>query len=281
MLDCQKKKEPQQIAKYTNIVTKQYAAEKNFEDIFPWLWNCQKSPYVHFIAHSKRADGSTIILGWLTLLVLEHNGKPHGSISEISTRRVRDEFYGGVGKRLNDAVVAWATKEGLEFLYLWPLNETVRAIYMRPEWGYLPKQEDVRHLFRVLRGEPPADFLATLVRTQETEDAEMMESLEEHLDTIEGIVESFADEELQDLWEKAKEYLDTDNPPHIGEFIQSAQLLESWPEEEQVTAVYELLKAFVDKQGKKGGRRKSRKSHKSHKSRRRQQKRKYTRRRHS
>ncbi len=275
MLECRKKKERQQILAYAEQIAKQYNAEKNYTDIFPWKKACKGAPYVHFIAHAKRADGSTLILGWLTLLILEHDGKPHGSIVEISTRRIRDEFYGGVGKRLNDAVVSWATEKGLEFLYLWPLNETVRAIYMRPEWGYLPKQDDVRQLFRVLRGEPPADFLATLVRTEEMEDAEMMESLEEHIDMVEGIVDAFADEELQDLWERAKDYLDTDNP-HIGEFIQSAQLLESWPEEEQVTAVYELLTDFLEKQGKKGGRWRCRKGRQSRK---RQQKRKYTRRR--
>ncbi len=233
VLDCSKKKDTKQIAEFSKLVEAQYAAEKNYVNVFPWIKGC-KSPFIHFIAHTKRKDGRPLIGGWLTLLIMEHEGKDHGYLSEISTRRTKDEHYGGVGQLLHSAMLQWAAKHKLEFVYLWPLNEGVRAIYMKPDWGYVPKRNDVHQLFRVLRSEPPNDFLDTLVRPDETE--ERAETLDEYIEMIEEIVETLGDEEFQELLEKARPFLVSDNP-HIADFLQNAQILETLEEGDRITEV--------------------------------------------
>ena len=111
----------------------------------PWKGVC-KNDY-HYVARDK-ATG--IICGWLTIAMKTFKRTKYIYIVEISTRRIHNDLYGGVGQRLHNKMIEDATRLGAKFVYLYPLNAAVREIYMRPEWGYSQQRPDVKHLFRPL-----------------------------------------------------------------------------------------------------------------------------------
>ena len=73
------------------------------------------------------------------------------------------------------------------------------------------------------------------------------DSIKNSINTLEDLVDAIGDNELEEVWEKAKKYINIKNP-HIEEFIKSVDLLETMEEPEQVSAVYELITEFVEKQ---------------------------------
>ena len=122
-----------------------------FKSIFPWKKQCEEAPtHVHYVAQSPAG----IICGWLTARVVDEFSQHYIYLNEISTRRIRDELYGGVGLSLHTVLVKDAREAGVDFIYLYPLNPEVAAIYQRPEWGYVKQRPEINQLFLILR-EPP------------------------------------------------------------------------------------------------------------------------------
>ena len=127
-----------------------------FHTIFPWKKQCDEpGNHLHYVAQAPNGT----ICGWLRAKVIDKYGRRYIYLNEISTRRVRDELYGGVGLSLNSALVKDAMAEGVDFIYLYPLNPEVASIYQRPEWGYARQRPETVQMFRVLRNPPTREML--------------------------------------------------------------------------------------------------------------------------
>lgn len=130
--------------------------------ITPWESKFGTQPNWHFVAHALVPGVSDTICGWLTAQLKEEYGRKYVYLSEISTRRIKDEIYGGVGKMLHDALVAAARANGYDFIYLYPVSKAISKIYER--WGYTPSSDVLLHQFYVinlLRG--PTDAMKSVL----------------------------------------------------------------------------------------------------------------------
>jgi len=158
---------------------RQQARNQGFSDVIqPWKDLCSNE--FHFVAR----DTTGVVCGWLTAKwktdMGERKGKGKGKgkskgtskgtskgneegnfmyLVEISTRRIRNALYGGVGQRLHQALVAHARSLGANFIALYPLNPEVKALYMKPEWGYVELRPDVNQLFHILKKAPSDEYL--------------------------------------------------------------------------------------------------------------------------
>lgn len=161
------KEDLEEIKKFTALVKDQLGkSSENFKDEFPWEKECYNPEYVHYIATGVKGNGSRVVCGWS--VVLPHSDA-HGKrvyLIGISTRRTRDELYGGIGQLLHNTIVEEYSSAGYDFVYLWPLNDAVRAIYKSDKWGYVELRDDVHHLFRILNKPPSSEFLDSLVRRE-------------------------------------------------------------------------------------------------------------------
>jgi hypothetical protein len=131
-----------------------------FKSIFPWKKQCEEaSDHIHYVAQSPNG----IICGWLTARLVEEFGQHYMYLNEISTRRIKDELYGGVGLTLHAALVKDAKEAGVDFIYLYPLNPEVAAIYKRAEWGYTEQRPEIVQLFLILRAPPNRAMLDSVM----------------------------------------------------------------------------------------------------------------------
>ena len=141
------------------------AQQSGFSRIFPWKKQCDAGDYerkhIHYVAHARTKEGGTVICGWMTAIQKSEFGQNYVYISEISTRRIKDEYYGGVGQRLHAHLVEDAKAKGQEFIYLFPLDETVVPIYEK--WGYKTMRPEISHMFLPLHGEPGKAMLDSLM----------------------------------------------------------------------------------------------------------------------
>jgi hypothetical protein len=127
--------------------------------ITPWESKFGNDPDWHFVAQAP--DGR--ICGWLTAQLKETDSRRYIYLAEISTRRIRDELYGGVGKKLHDALLAAARANGYDFIYLYPVSRAVAAVYEK--WGYTPSYQkaSIAHQFYVLNRVPTEGILRSLI----------------------------------------------------------------------------------------------------------------------
>lgn len=146
------------IEKYANKAEEQVERNQNFVSIFPWKKRCDGLDR-HYVASAPNGT----ICGWLACTVFAKYGYTYIYINEISTRRIKDELYGGVGTRLHAALVADAEAEGMDFIYLSPLNDGVAAIY--EHWGYVRPRSDVKQQFYILKRGPPSKLLDRYIPT--------------------------------------------------------------------------------------------------------------------
>lgn len=138
----------------------QQAGNEGFsKTIQPWKDICTHT--YHYVA---RDSNTGIICGWLTASLKTVKRQTFMYLAEISTRRIRNELYGGVGQRLHTAFLADARRLGAKFACLYPLNAEVKAIYMKPEWGYVQLRPNVEKLFHILTGLPSKEFLDSMAR---------------------------------------------------------------------------------------------------------------------
>ena len=116
--------------------------------ITPWQSKFGGAVDWHFVAQAP--DGR--ICGWLTAQLKQTDFRRYIYLAEISTRRIRDEVYGGVGTRLHDALVDAARAGGYDFIYLYPVNAVVASIYEK--WGYSPSSATLPYQFYVINRGP-------------------------------------------------------------------------------------------------------------------------------
>lgn len=144
--DCDKDKE--KIEDLVELANVQQNRDHGFVSIFPWLGGCKLAPR-HYVAQKK--DGT--ICGWMTVIPKEEGGKSYYYLSEISVIRTPDPSYKGVGIRLQKTLVEDGTKEGMDFIYLYPLTPEVAKTYVE-KWGYKQLDPSLEHLFYILKSEP-------------------------------------------------------------------------------------------------------------------------------
>ena len=141
----------------------QQSKNAGFQRIFPWKKQCDLGNYerrhIHYVAHALTKEGATVICGWMTAVWKTEFGQHYVYISEISTRRIKDEYYGGVGQRLHARLVEDARDQ--EFIYLFPLDDTVVPIYAK--WGYKTMRPEISHMFLLLKGAPNRKLLDSLM----------------------------------------------------------------------------------------------------------------------
>lgn len=119
----------------------QYVArmqKSGFKDIFPWETHIDND-MIMFIAATdvatlracrKVPTKDTQICGWLTAFI-------QGNVvylAEISSRSASDNRYKGIGYELFMRLVEWCKNNSKEFIYLYPLNDVVKNIYVN-KWG--------------------------------------------------------------------------------------------------------------------------------------------------
>jgi len=132
--------------------------------IQPWSSNFGIKPDWNIVAQAE--DGT--ICGWLTAQLKHDHGRNYIYLAEISTRRIRDKYYGGVGKALFDSLVVKANVDGYDFIYLYPMNDMVKNIYIK--WGFRDPARvvGVPHQFYVLKKEPTEGFKTSLITPDKT-----------------------------------------------------------------------------------------------------------------
>ena len=129
-----------------------------FVSIFPWKKQCDEAgDHVHYIARNPAG----IICGWLSARSVDMFGQYYIYLNEISTRRIKDELYGGIGKKLHDALLKDAQEAGVDFVYLYPLNPAVGDLYKK--WGYKTERSEITQLFYILKSEPKREILDSLM----------------------------------------------------------------------------------------------------------------------
>lgn len=144
--DCDK--DGEKIKELVDLANEQQDRDHGFISIFPWLGGCDLAPR-HYVA--QKADGT--ICGWMTVIPREDGGMKYYYLSEISVIRTPDPSYKGVGIRLQKTLVEDGTKEGMDFIYLYPLTPEVAKTYVE-KWGYKQLEPSLEHLFYILKRKP-------------------------------------------------------------------------------------------------------------------------------
>ena len=144
------------VEQLSELAELQQVRETGFQNVYPWKDKCANE--YHYVAK----DESGIICGWLTAKIRKWKTQKYMYLSEISTRRIRNDLFGGVGQRLHMAMLVDANQLGMNFVYLYPLNDSVRSLYMKPEWGYESFGENIKYLFHVLKKKPSNELLETM-----------------------------------------------------------------------------------------------------------------------
>ena len=148
---CTNESNIRQINALANSANLQQARNSGFNmSVLPWSTRCTNSDTRHYVASSP----SGTICGWLTTYFQTQFGQRAIYIVEISTRRIRDEFYGGIGQQLLAALIEDAKIFKADYIYLFPISDAVASIYLRPEWGFVHIHPSVKHLFYILGDAP-------------------------------------------------------------------------------------------------------------------------------
>ena len=154
--NCSNPSNSEKIRELADMAERQQEGNSGFNSkIIPWREGCFHVDR-HYIAKSEG-----VICGWMTVHMNRKSNMNYIFISEISTRRIKDEFYGGVGKSLHDALVADARAEGFDFIYLYPLSDEVSSVYTK--WGYVYLRPEIKHRFFIIGKQPSKTFLDNLM----------------------------------------------------------------------------------------------------------------------
>jgi hypothetical protein len=135
----------------------QQARNSGFSTIFPWRDLCLNE--YHYVARAPNG----VLCGWLSAKVKTYRKLTYFYLSEISTRRIRNDLFGGVGQRLHAAFLADAVSLGVDFVLLYPLDAAIRELYQKPEWGYVALRPELNYLFRILKRSPTPAFLNSIM----------------------------------------------------------------------------------------------------------------------
>lgn len=108
------------------------ANSSEFEDPYPWAFDfCKYIPKgVHFVASTD-----DVMCGWALLEAERFFGLQTMEIGSITTRR-KPMGAQRLGRLLHDTIVAYATENDKDLIFLHAKNSDVAKIYGK--WGYLP-----------------------------------------------------------------------------------------------------------------------------------------------
>ena len=128
----------------------------------PWADGCQSEyPRYHFLA--RAGDGN--ILGWMTADIRTHAPKPgrkwtYVYLDKVSARKGTT----GVGRALGEYLKTWAKGQGVDFIWLWAINEQVSAVY-DASWRYKRVQyyDGYGFMFYTIRRSPPLSMLQSVL----------------------------------------------------------------------------------------------------------------------
>lgn len=191
---------------------------RSFSRIFPWKKQCHEGDFerrhIHYVAHAPTKEGAPVICGWMTAIWKSEFGQNYVYISEISTRRIKDEYYGGVGQRLHAQLIEDAKASGAEFIYLFPLDETVAPIYAG--WGYKTKRPEFPHMFLALHGEPGKALLDSLMPPNPRSELYFSHEL---------AMRNPADETLLDLMSRTRRYI-INQPALIRQLVEAKEMIQ-------------------------------------------------------
>lgn len=232
----------EEIKKFAALVKAQLGKNsENFKDEFPWEKECYNPEYVHYIAHGLKGNGSRVVCGWCVVLPHSDAYGKRVFLIGISTRRTRDELYGGVGQLLHNTILEEYGSAGYDFIHLWPLNTTVRAIYKSDKWGYVELRDDVGHLFRILNKPPSAEFLDSLVSKNDP-----YSELNDFMNNYTG-----ANSNVKRLYGRARHYfpLDKKEFDNLSTNLQSASMFET--EDEVMKGMKTALTSYLAKYGQR------------------------------
>jgi hypothetical protein len=120
--DCRTQKEEIEAA------TKELQKPEEFnQKVLPWLDGCKDGERYHFV---YREGGQ--IKGWMMVDILTHKGNwTYAYLDKVSVRNGTK----GVGKALGEYLKTWAAQKGIDFIWLWAIDERVSNIYQE-FWGY-------------------------------------------------------------------------------------------------------------------------------------------------
>lgn len=181
------------LAAFKNYAERQRNA---YVDIFPWQMQMRNSMVMFVAANNLRGlrgactpTAETKICGWLTAFLEEKGGQRVIYLAEISSRSATNAspVFKGIGKKLFDALLQWAKEKNVQFIYLYPLNEKVKALYER--WGlaqeaYNARGQDMsKYMFYKLdlAASPSPSFLAKLKQTQTSAEVTEIDVLADYL----------------------------------------------------------------------------------------------------
>lgn len=124
--------------------------------IHPWTIACNM-PYIHYIAHTASGD----VYGWMTVLIHSKRaaGKEEADTYAFIAEVAAQSSIRGLGQRMHDQLVD-ETKDTLDFLYLYAVNESVASVY-EARWGY-SRIGDSLNMVRVLQNKPSKAFIESL-----------------------------------------------------------------------------------------------------------------------
>lgn len=149
---------PEDLATIKALSEEADVQQAGFSEVFPWKDACLAGEQqYHYVAR----DTSGIVCGWLKAKLRTYNNQTHIYLSQISTRRIRNSLYGGVGQRLHKALLADAVTLGAKFIYLYPLSDAVSTLYL--SWGYVKVRPELKYLFYILRAQPSKRLLDSLM----------------------------------------------------------------------------------------------------------------------
>lgn len=194
------------LAKEANI---QQSRNSGFEVIFPWRDLCENE--YHYVAR----DSTGIICGWLTARIKKFKRQTYMYLSEISTRRIRNSLYGGIGQRLHNAFIEDAERSRINFISLYPLDKEIEEMYLQPKWGYEKLRPGMKYIFRILKGQPSEELLDSLMPTNGLE----------LIKQAEAIASETKDSFLADLIQNAKPML-IQNLAKINELEDELMIME-------------------------------------------------------
>ena len=129
----------------------------------PWADGCPQSEYPRYHFLARAGDGN--ILGWMTADIRTHAPKPgrkwtYVYLDKVSARKGTT----GVGRALGEYLKTWAKGRGVDFIWLWAINEQVSAVY-EASWRYKRVQyyDGYGFMFYTISRSPPLSMLQSVL----------------------------------------------------------------------------------------------------------------------
>ena len=143
--------------------------KQHFMDVFPWETKLGDL-YTMFVAMEGTADRPSYedllaappqLCGWLNMVCEDRHGQRAAYVSQVSSRKVSDPAYKGIGTALMMAAEADARTRGVAYMYLMPLDN-VTGFYAR--LGYARMHPDLKYWVKPVTAQPNKRNVSQFVR---------------------------------------------------------------------------------------------------------------------